>query len=352
MDEIKIWELDGTRAAPVQPGAMLSEKQLEDTLVENPDLLMLGLKLVGRQTPTANGPLDLLGVDPDGKLVVFELKRDAPSRDAVAQVIDYASYLEAQTNDALSRLIGRNFGDDGIDDQLAEIDLDSLRPVHMVLVGLGADRTTERMVNFLANNGTPISLLTFQGFHHGGKTLLARVGQFRPLSRWDELVQRARSYGVYELFTQTIEILRENWKGSDEYVYSWKLGLDLRLRTVVESGNYALGRYTRVDPEDSLVRVVFYGPSVQSCQDKFKQAIVDIPFETWPRALKSDPFKEPDTEIQFLLSPKNWEIYEETLTDLALSVYDGLQEKSQDGSSSEWDPEGDPKDSAVSELTP
>ena len=49
------------------------------------------LTLVGRQTPTEGGPLDLLGVDGDGKLVVFELKRGTLLRDAVAQILDYAS---------------------------------------------------------------------------------------------------------------------------------------------------------------------------------------------------------------------------------------------------------------------
>ena len=37
---------------------------------------MLGsdLKLVGRQTPTQTGWLDLLAIDQDGRLVVYELK--------------------------------------------------------------------------------------------------------------------------------------------------------------------------------------------------------------------------------------------------------------------------------------
>ena len=60
---------------------------------------MEGLTLVGRQTPTEGGPLDLLGVDADGRLVVFELKRGTLSRDAVAQVVDYASYLNAMESD-------------------------------------------------------------------------------------------------------------------------------------------------------------------------------------------------------------------------------------------------------------
>ena len=39
--------------------------------------------------------MDLLGVDQDGRLTVFELKRGILTRDAVAQSLDYASDLEA-----------------------------------------------------------------------------------------------------------------------------------------------------------------------------------------------------------------------------------------------------------------
>ena len=59
-------------------------------------MLERGLRLVGRQTlMTGGGYLDLLAVDGNGRLVVFELKRGFLSRDAVAQVIDYASDLNA-----------------------------------------------------------------------------------------------------------------------------------------------------------------------------------------------------------------------------------------------------------------
>ena len=76
MEDIKLWELDGSEAKPLDSNNQLeSEALLENTLVQNTNLLMEDLRLVGRQTPTDGGPLDLLGVDEDGRLVVFELKR-------------------------------------------------------------------------------------------------------------------------------------------------------------------------------------------------------------------------------------------------------------------------------------
>ena len=100
MDEVKIWSVDGdSNVEPLaRKGQTDTESLLEETLVRNPDLLIPGLRLVGRQTPTAGGPLDLLGVDEDGRLVVFELKRGTLSRDAVAQIIDYASDLDSKSD--------------------------------------------------------------------------------------------------------------------------------------------------------------------------------------------------------------------------------------------------------------
>ena len=111
MEEIKIWSVDDRGVVPVQPAdAVPSELLLERTLVSHPEILIPGLKLVGRQTPTEGGPLDLLGVDEDGRLVLFELKRGMLSRDVVAQVIDYASYLDSLDDDTLGRHISDNSG--------------------------------------------------------------------------------------------------------------------------------------------------------------------------------------------------------------------------------------------------
>ena len=193
MEETKIWSIDGNGASATQldtTNQMETEGLLEDILTANPDMLEEGLQLVGRQTSTAGGPLDLLGVDSDGVLVVFELKRGTLNREAVAQVIDYASHLNTMDADGLGSHIENQSGKNGIENiddfedwysklresnELPEEDLEALKPPRMVLVGLGVDDTTERMVNYMASGGMDISLLTFYGFvNTDGKTLLAR----------------------------------------------------------------------------------------------------------------------------------------------------------------------------------
>ena len=184
MEEIEVWTVDGSQVSRLaKSNRMESELLLEDVLVENPGLLIEDLKLVGRQTPTEGGPLDLIGVDGEGRLVVFELKRGTLSRDAVAQVIDYASDLDGMELDDLANHISARSGDYGIDKiddfqdwyttVLGVEDLESLKPLRMFLVGLGVDDRTERMARFLAeNSGMDISLLTFHGFEYDGKTIL------------------------------------------------------------------------------------------------------------------------------------------------------------------------------------
>ncbi len=186
MDEVKIWAIqDTSKAVALESKSQVdTEGLLEETLVANPNLLIPGLRLVGRQTPTEGGPLDLLGVDEDGRLVVFELKRGTLSRDAVAQIIDYASDLDTMDLAGLAEYISERSGRHGIE-EIEDFqewynsqdfgELESLKPLRMFLVGLGADDRTERMVRFLADNsGMDISLLTFHGFAYDGKTLLAR----------------------------------------------------------------------------------------------------------------------------------------------------------------------------------
>ncbi|NLK00710.1 MAG: DUF91 domain-containing protein [Clostridia bacterium] len=190
MIRLKLWSLDQDGDNHISPVPVEeidqteTENQLESILVRNPELLMPGLKLVGRQTPTEGGPLDLLGVDEDGNLIVFELKRGALSRDAVAQIIDYASFLNSLDVDTLLKHISDKSGHGGIE----KIDFESWyqeqfsgnlenledKAPKMVLVGLGADERTRRMVNYLSKVGVDISLITFYVFKKGEQIFIAK----------------------------------------------------------------------------------------------------------------------------------------------------------------------------------
>ena len=355
MEDIKIWTLDGSKATPLDViSQMESEWDLEGTLVDNPSLLLDGLTLVGRQTPTESGPLDLLGVDKYGRLCVFELKRGTVARDAVAQVIDYASDLDGMGAADLCSLISENSGANGIE-EIEDFaawynenhgELESLKPPRLFLVGLGVDDRTERMANFLAGNGLDISLLTFHGFAHAGKTLLAKQVEVEGsivserarttrnpsrAERWDVLYSLADDNGTRGLFDSVVTMFREEWG-------NWareqpNIGGSLTFSLTTDETASGWGAYARVDVYEE-VRIVFYRRAIDLAPDDFKRATETMDnYYTFPRNL--DPLEETNQEIQFPLTADDWDLRKETLTALMQAVYAAWEAGYEDEADSE-----------------
>ena len=348
MEDLQIWELDGSQASPLKANNRLeSEQLLEDTLVKNPKLLMDSLTLVGRQTPAGGGALDLLGVDGDGRLVVFELKRGTLSRDAVAQIIDYASDLDRMELGALAEHISERSGKHGIEKiedfeewytQKFDQGLEALRPLRLYLVGLGADDRTERMVTFLADNSDmDISLLTFHGFTHQGKTLLAKQvhvegvadSEPRPARRRKsqaehraQLERRIEGSGVRELFDAATRMFRDNWPQSGTRIGAY--GLEVFL---TRPGARGRPRYARLGAVSGMVQIMFYPAAKALCLNEFRRPVAEIQYITWPES--RDPL-DPDTEVKFRLTREEWETHKAKLTSLTKAVYAAWESSGQD----------------------
>jgi hypothetical protein len=221
MEEVRLWRVKSDVAGAPQVervdgvDAVSTERLLEDVLAHSPDVLMEGLTIVGRQNETDGGPLDLLGIDDDGRLVVFELKRGELTRDAVAQVLDYASSLDVMEADELGEHISRMSGRYGTDkiENFSEwyrenFDGKSLADIgspRMVLVGLGADEPTKRMVEFLAAGNLDITLITFYGFSDNGVTLLARQVEVEPKVTKQTNAYRATKAANEEKFRRRLQ---------------------------------------------------------------------------------------------------------------------------------------------------
>ena len=347
MDEVKIWSIeDNSEATALEPKAeMDAEKSFEDMLVKNPSLLMPGLTLVGRQMETGGGPLDLLGVDDAGRLIVFELKPGALYREAVAQVIDYASALDEKEPDALAEHIAASSGRYEIDkiedfadwynEHFPGQSLKALKPLRMFLVGLGTDAATERMVAFLAKSSMDISLITFHGFSHDGKTLLAKQvhveGESDSAEESDErkLRRRFEELSAEDVLDAARQMFLDTWHQVAQGRY-WvpednvnKSRWTFVMYDKTESGHYSGRVYFAIEPdvERRGIRVCFYPRAIDLSFNEFDQldpeAVVFQKKSSWGATTE-----RVTEEIRFPLGTfVEWEKHRPELTRLTESVY-------------------------------
>jgi len=159
--EIRTWEIRDGRPTPVEStlagGGRTEALDLESWIEADPSIVRPGLRLIGRQVPTASGPLDLLAIDRSGDLVVIELKRDRLPREALAQAIDYASDLAAWSIDKISEVCVKYTGaslDDVFSEAFPQADLENTNindRQRIVLVGFGIETALERMVEWMSD---------------------------------------------------------------------------------------------------------------------------------------------------------------------------------------------------------
>lgn len=353
-EEFRIWEIDGTLKTAEQVKTTRqaeAEQLLEDVLVKNPDMLMPGLTLVGRQTPADSGALDLLGVDSQGRLVVFELKRGKVTRDAVAQVIDYCSYLESLEDSELASHITKCSGNNGIDaiedfeswyrEQYDGEEIAELRPIRMKLVGLGTDVRAHRMVEFLANRGLDVSLLTFHGYECGDRMLLARQierssetfdgnAKAKPSERERRtlLAELVKKQGMEDLWDEVVSTLSVG-RG-----YAGKSGVTFYMPSIELQGVRVAGSHSVVlDQKSRMIRITFFPGAVDVGWEIFheKKATIPFKFEQPPNARQTQRVSE---QWYCVLSGEDWEQYKESLADLASKVDAAWKEKLRDVASS------------------
>ncbi len=329
MKEIKLWSLDKNDSGDFKATSVETlintetESMLEDLLVRSPELLLPHLKLIGRQTPTKGGPLDLLGVDENGRLVVFELKRGTLTRDAVAQVLDYASDLNQMDTESLCKHLADCSGNSGIDkiddfrdwyDQNFPNAGDAIkdRP-RIALVGLGVDERTLRMVNFLADSGVDIHLLTFHAFQKEGKLFLAKhVESTMPAAKdtgsvsqgvtkktnQDILNANAERLGVKDFLETVKSYFREQltayeWPGKTSYSFS--------LFEKTESGNPTYRVYVSVYLEPNKpgsLNVIMQKNAIEAAPQELETLRT-----TLPDTVKYNPKYQ---QIEISVTDSNW----------------------------------------------
>ncbi|WP_342678866.1 DUF91 domain-containing protein [Methanofollis sp. UBA420] len=178
--EVSLWNISSDIVKKIEYSSIDSEKRLEDILCEDLSILDDDLLLLGRQVPTGFGKyIDMLGIDPTGKLTVIELKKDRTPREVIAQVLDYASWVKdlsyADVKEICNEfhkaefesLFGEKFGISPPEEINQEHD--------MVIVCSDLDNETERILNYLSEGyNVPINAVFFRFFSDAGSEYLSR----------------------------------------------------------------------------------------------------------------------------------------------------------------------------------
>jgi len=159
--EIKIWQINNKKLVPISSTLIDEERKekedLEQWIKSEPNILGKDLILIGEQVSTKSGPLDLLGIDKSGNIVIIELKRDRLPRESLAQAIDYASDISTWDINKLSEKCIKFCGQDletYVSDNFEDINLKEIsinQNQRILLVGTYVEESLQRMIDWLSD---------------------------------------------------------------------------------------------------------------------------------------------------------------------------------------------------------
>ena len=181
--QIRLWKITDKGFDSLKRESVEQEKKLHDWLEEDISLISDDLLVIGREVQTDfNKSIDLLCLDRDGNIVIIELKRDRAPRDVLAQILEYASWVDDLPSDKILEVASIYLQKKGtdleeafrekFDDELPE----SLNSSHkMLIVASELDAQTERVLNYLSKRDIDINAVTFSYFRDGENEYLARA---------------------------------------------------------------------------------------------------------------------------------------------------------------------------------
>src|SRR5947209_9544651 len=103
--QMQLWSIEGERPVRLHSAKLDLENRLEAWICQDLSLVGEDLLLLGHPGATDFGHrIDILALDRESNLVLLELKRGRTPRDVVAQVLDYASWAHALTEQDIERL--------------------------------------------------------------------------------------------------------------------------------------------------------------------------------------------------------------------------------------------------------
>lgn len=257
--EIKSWQIVDGKLVPIK--SSLSENgrkekdDLEQWIKSNPSVLGDDIALIGEQVPTSSGPMDFLGVDSSGNIVVVELKRDKLPRVALVQAIDYASDVAEWDLDRFREICksytGQTF-EDYFQQRFEGIPIEDLainQAQRLLLVGFAVEESLSRMIEWLSDKysiGINAIVLNYIRTPKGDEILSRMViipeeVEKQNANRKKFIIEMSNDPGAYDeatLEAKLIEYLSKN-------LYSSQRIRDYFLPTLLEKGKVSRDQLRR-----------------------------------------------------------------------------------------------------------
>lgn len=151
------------------------EQDLEDILERNPQYFFKNsnILIIGRQiTTNLSSIIDLLGVDKKGNSIVIELKRDNTPRDTIAQILEYASFVENLDYEQINAIFRDYYG---VENELEEYHREYFsndisekvsfnKNTKLLIVAHNISREVKQTASYLRKSGLDIYCLEFKYF--------------------------------------------------------------------------------------------------------------------------------------------------------------------------------------------
>ena len=151
------------------------EADLEVLLENNPEYFFEGsnVLIIGRQVTTnLNSFIDLLGIDKSGNIVVVELKRGKTPRETIAQILEYASFIERLDYSQLNEIFQDYSGEENNLDEYhqqyfknqPDIKVSFNKSTRLIIISQEISREIQQTAQFLQNKGVDIHCMQFKYF--------------------------------------------------------------------------------------------------------------------------------------------------------------------------------------------
>lgn len=220
---ITLWRVEQNQIKELSKSKLDSENKLENWIVEDPSILGSDILLIGRQVITEfGGRIDLLGIDRSGDIVVIELKRDKTPREIVAQVLDYASWInnldEIKINEISAIFLGKELSK-AFEEWFSEALPENINSNHkMIIVASNLDDSSERIINYLSSEyGININAIFFNFFKTGNEEILGRAWLVDPEKVQEHFESKKKLPWTGFWFVNIGEGEHRNWEDNVKY---------------------------------------------------------------------------------------------------------------------------------------